>query len=333
MLVGTVERLPTEFDAERAVEHLRMRVNKDNPQATFHSVTVGGLIERFMAEYVPKHCRKLAASVYRSLFDTHIKPKWADVLVEHVKTTAVEDWLAEYPASGQIKSHVRCLLHTMFQAALRWELVQSNPVDLVRQSRKRLKVPRVLTPDEFKALVGQLGEPHRTMVLVVGCLGLRVSEMLGLQWGDIDFLNLTVRIQRSVVEGEVNATKTEASASALPLDPVLREVLMAHRMRSSYRADSDFVFAGARGRPPWPDGLLTDHLKPAAVRAGVGAMGWHSLRHSYSTLLRSLGCDIKVQQALLRHADVATTINLYTQAVPDAMRVAASKAVETLWKN
>jgi len=46
-----------------------------------------------------------------------------------------------------------------------------------------------------------------------------------------------------------------------------------------------------------------------------------------------LGCDIKVQQALLRHADVATTINLYTQAVPDARRVAASKAVETLWKN
>ena len=190
-----------------------------------------------------------------------------------------------------------------------------------------------LAHSEFKALVGQLGEPHRTMVIVAGCLGLRVSEMLGLKWGDLDFLNLTVRIQRSVVEGEVNETKTEASASALPLDRASVEVLTAHRMRSSYREDSGFVFAGAHGRPPWPDGLLTDHLKPAAVRAGVGVMGWHTLRHSYSTLLRSLGADVKVQQALLRHADVATTLNVYTQAVPAALRETASKAVEALWKN
>ena len=120
-------------------------------------------------------------------------------------------------------------MHTLFQAALRWEMVERNPVDLVRQSRKRLKVPRVLTPVEFKALVGQLSEPYKSMVVTIACLGLRVSELLGLQWGDIDFENLTVKIQRSVVEGKVNLTKTEASEGALPLDTGLAETLLAHR--------------------------------------------------------------------------------------------------------
>jgi len=84
-------------------------------------------------------------------------------------------------------------------------MVERNPIDLVRQSRKRLKVPRVLTPAEFKALLAELvEEPYRTMVITVACLGLRVSELLGLQWGDFDFENLSVRILRTVVEGEVN---------------------------------------------------------------------------------------------------------------------------------
>ena len=182
-LVGTVGKLPTKSDAERAVEHLRMKVNAQNPQAQFHSVTVGALIDRFMEEYAPKRCRKLTQSTYRSLFKNHIRPKWGREYLHNVKTMTVEPWLEDYPHSRQIKAHVRNLMHTLFQVAIRWEMLERNPIDLVRQSRKRLKVPRVLTPAEFKALLGQLSEPHKTMVITVACLGLRVCELLGLQWG------------------------------------------------------------------------------------------------------------------------------------------------------
>jgi integrase len=65
--IGTVEKLPTKADAERAVEHHRIHVNAQNPQQQFHSVTVGALIDRFMEEYAPKRCRKLTRSTYRSL--------------------------------------------------------------------------------------------------------------------------------------------------------------------------------------------------------------------------------------------------------------------------
>jgi len=170
-------------------------------------------------------------------------------------------------------------MHTLFQAALRWEIVERNPIDLVRQSRKWMKTPRTLTPAEFKTLLVNLSEPYKTMVIAVACLGLRVCEMLGLQWGDIDLENLTVKIQRSVAEGEVNETKTEASQATLPLDPDLAELLLAHKARSIYLGESDFVFARPDGKPPWPDSILADHLHPAAKAAGIGKIGWHTFRH------------------------------------------------------
>jgi integrase len=171
------------------------------------------------------------------------------------------------------------------------------------------------------------------MVITVACLGLRVCEMLGLQWGDIDLENLTVKIQRSVAEGEVNETKTEASEGTLPLDPDLAESFLAHKARSVHVGTSDFVLARPDGKPPWPDGILTDHLKPSAEAAGIGKIGWHTFRHTYSTLLHALGTKPAVQKELLRHTDIQTTLNLYTQAVSSDKREAASKLVEVLWKN
>ncbi len=332
VLIGTVEKLPTRADAERAVEHRRMEINSECPQREFHSVTVGALIDRFMEEYAPMRCRKPTQKLYRSLFEKHIRPKWGSEFVHRVKTVAVEKWLEEYPHSRQVKSHVRNLMHTLYQAAMRWEMVERNPISLVRQSRKRLKTPRVLTPEEFKALLAELSEPYKTMVITIACLGLRVCELFGLQWGDIDFENLTVKVQRSYVEGEIYPTKTEASASELPLDPDLAALLLTHRARSEYSSSADFVFTGATGRPPWRGILFGDHIQPAAVRAGIGRIGCHTFRHSYSTLLHSLGAAPAVQKELLRHANIQTTMNIYTQAVTPAKREAASKVVDVLWR-
>lgn len=334
VLVGTIERLPTKADALRAVEHLRVQVNAQNPQQQFHAVTVGALIDRFMAEHAPKHCRKLTQSTYRSLFENHIRPRWGAEFVHNIKPMAIESWLEGYPYSRQIKAHVRNLMHTLFQKAILWEITDKrNPVDLVRQSRKRLKKPQILTPPEFKALLDELREPYRAMALTAACLGLRVCELLGLQWDDIDFENLTVRVHRSVSEGEVNETKTEASEGTLPLDPDLADVLLTHKSRTAHCSGTDFVFAGASGKPPWPDTIRADYLKPAAARAGIGSIGWHTFRHTYSTLLHSLGTKPAVQKELLRHSDIQTTLNIYTQAVSSEKREAAAKVVDTLWRN
>jgi integrase len=66
-------------------------------------------------------------------------------------------------------------------------------------------------------------------------------------------------------------------------------------------------------------------LVPAAEKAELGRIGWHTFRHSHSTLLHALGVDLKVQRELLRHAGIRTTMNIYTLAVPTAPREANSK--------
>ena len=90
----------------------------------------------------------------------------------------------------------------------------------------------------------------------------------------------------------------------------------------------DWVFANPEtGKPYWPGRIQENWLVPAAQKAGLGRIGWHTFRHSHSTLLHALGVDLKVQQELLRHADIRTTMNIYTQAVPTALREANSKVV------
>ena len=137
-------------------------------------------------------------------------------------------------------------------------------------------------------------------------------------------------IKRSVSGKHVYETKTEESSKPVPLDPSLAEVLLAHKEASSYKGPTDFVFAGKSGRPRWRGILFTDHIKPAAERAGIGTIGWHTFRHTFSTLVHSMGTDLAVQKELLRHADIKTTMNIYTQAVAPAKRKAIRKLTRKL---
>jgi integrase len=329
VLIGTTERLLTRAAAIRAVESRRLKLNADNAQTRFRIVTVGTLIDRFIAEEIGRVRHDTQIS-YRAFLNTWIRPKWGSVPLTAVKTVPVEAWLTSIPRSPQTRGHIRGMFHVLFQSAMRWELTDRNPISLVRQSRARQTIPRVLTPKEFRALLKELKEPYKTMVLVAGCLGLRASELMGLQWGDIDWDNLTVFIRRSATGSHIYETKTEQSNKSVPLDPNLAEVLLRHKETSNYKAPTDFVFAGDSGRPRWRGVLFSDHIQPAAARAGIGKIGWHTFRHSFSTLIHGMGTDLAVQKELLRHADVKTTMNIYTQAMAPAKRKAIRKLTKKL---
>jgi integrase len=88
----------------------------------------------------------------------------------------------------------------------------------------------------------------------------------------------------------------------------------------SFHVDEDWVFANKGGRPRGQQNILQRHLRPAALRAGIGKIGWHTFRHSFSTILRGAGADIKVQQELLRHSTIQSTLNTYTQAISEQKR-------------
>src|ERR1700730_7485053 len=116
----------------------------------------------------------------------------------------------------------------------------------------------------------------------------------------------------------------------LPVDPHLAGALQEQRKRSLHTSPEDWVFANRAGGPRSQESILSRHLKPAAVRAGIGKIGWHTFRHSYSKMLRAAHVDLKVQQELLRHSTIQSTMNIYTGAVPKQKRAANRLVVGSL---
>ena len=164
--------------------------------------------------------------------------------------------------------------------------------------------------------------------------GLRMSELFALKWGDVHFDRHEISVTRSIVFQVVGPCKTEASQKPIPMDDCLAEALQVWRAQSHYRADSDWVFASVNsgGRLPyWGQPIMRKIIRPVAINLGIsGRLGWHTFRHTYSTLLRATGADIKVMQELLRHASARVTLDTYTQAITDKKRRAQTKVVRLL---
>jgi integrase len=333
-LLGTVYMIPTERDAQCVADALRLEINSELPKAV--PVTVATLVDRYFADDVEMGRLAYATrSSYKTYLNGWVKAKWGQHTLEQVRTMAVEQWLGVVELAPKSKLHLRNVLPVLFECAARWELIKENPITRVRQGGARRTEPDVLTPAEFHALLVELtAEPYRTMVILAGCLGLARSEFVGLKWADIDWESATLSVQRGVVHCHVGNPKTLARRKSIPLAHNLLTIVSAFRERSAYRADTDWVFASPYkhgAEPYWPDSALQDFVKPAVVRAGITKRaGWHTFRHSYSTLLRANGTDMKVQRELLRHSNIGTTLNLYTQAVSEQKRAAHGQVVGQL---
>jgi integrase len=164
-------------------------------------------------------------------------------------------------------------------------ITSKAPITDVRQSAKRLRTRDVLTPLEIAALLAKLPEPLRTAAELDAFTRLRRGEPIGLQWQDVNFEILVIRVRRSGVMMVQGLPKTEASAKDVPLDAALAESLLKLKMSSPYDKPSDWVFASAkmnRKQPYWPETLWRRYGKPAVKkRVFQSELGFtHSVAHT-----------------------------------------------------
>ena len=263
--------------------------------------------------------------VYNSNLKLYIVPRWGDYPLRRVNSVEVEDWLKtlRHLAPGS-KAKIRNLMSTIFRHAIRWGWLSQNenPIALVRCSSRRARTPDTLTAEEFRALFKVLRDRERALGIVCATTGLRISEVLGLKWEDIDFEDKSMKVLRSYVDGAIGPCKSETSQQSVPLDEIAMEGLLVWRSICAYGADEDWTFASETlfgRRPMWPDSLRTKFLQPSARKAGITKrIGWHTFRHNYLTLLKDNGEDVKVVQELMRHANITTTLNIYTHALTPA---------------
>jgi integrase len=231
------------------------------------------------------------------------------------------------------RSHIRGLLYRLWDFAI-WSdlvMVQVNPMSFVtiKDCTKRNRQPRSLTVGEFQLFLGQLSDPFHTIALLSVCFGFRISECLALRWSDIDWLGGKLSIERSIVRQNVDEVKTVCSGRKMSLDAELMRVLSEWRQRTQFSENEDWVFASPSklGRLPWSYPAVLIAFQRASMKAGIGNLGTHTMRHSYRSWLDAVGTGVGVQQKLMRHSDIRTTMNIYGDVVTDEMSEAHSKVV------
>jgi integrase len=224
----------------------------------------------------------------------------------------------------------------LFSHAIRYEMADRNPITAVRQSSKREKVPVILEVEDLHRLFVELALRERSMIVCDALTGMRRSELMGLQWQDLDFIGRRINIVRSVVDQAIGKCKTETSRKPVVMDEHIAQALIAWRQESTYTSPADWVWASTKmaGKQPlWLSTIMRYHIQPAARRAGISkTIGWHTFRHTFSTLIKSLGVDAKVVQELLRHASFRTTMDGYTQALEQPKRQAQQQLADLVMR-
>jgi len=324
--IGTKQEFPTKAAAWKEVESLEIQPKTQSETA---GDTVRSVTTRYEAERMPS--RQSTARVYRSFLNNHVLPKWADTRIQDIQPRPVELWLRELPLSPKSKTHVRSLMHGLVEFAMWSGLldISRNPISLVQNvgATRKVRKARSLTAEQFHALLTELHEPFATMALLCVCLGLRISEALALRWADVDWLGSTLCVQRGIVEQVVADVKTEGSARTFTLTSEMLERLKSCKQRSDFAGAENWIFASPikLGRLPYSYTGVWRELVRASEAAKIGHLGTHSFRHTHRSWLDAVGTSIAVQQKMMRHADIRTTMNIYGDVVTDEMTTAGVK--------
>jgi integrase len=166
---------------------------------------------------------------------------------------------------------------------------------------KGTRKPLVLTIKQYQAFAAQLSDLHRAMVVTAMCSGMRVSEVLALRWGQVDFAAGVMSVQQRVASS--GSIQAEGSDGKLPMDPVLAETLLEWRNKTS---STGLIFPShITGRCYHPGPIQQDYFRPVARKLGLVGVCWHTFPQSYRSWMAEDGAPAGVQQKLMRHAVVA----------------------------
>jgi len=330
--LGTIRELPTlEAATKVAAPFVRLLGKPTVP-------LVRTLVEQFKVERMSTRFSTRTAGL--SWLENHIVPKWGDSPITDLQPRPVEMWLRELERvsdgkgpqklSAKSRVHIRGLLGQLWEYAM-WRgdvATERNPMSLVKikgASTEKRK-PRSLTVEQFQKFADELTDPVRTIALTCVCFGLRISECLALKWGDVDWFAKELSVSRGIVRGRVGDLKTEGSKRKMSIAPEMLDALKIWRQTTQFSEQNDWVFASPAkiGREPVSYPWVWLSFQTAAEKAGIGRFGTHSMRHSYRSWLDASGTPIAVQQKLMRHADIRTTMNTYGDVVTDELKTANS---------
>jgi integrase len=250
--------------------------------------------------------------------------------------------LADAGLSARSIGHTHRVLHRALDQAVKWNILARNPCHGTTAPRPQRAEMKVLTPEQVRAfLAATVDHPAHALYTLAVTSGMRVGELLGLQWGDVDLDagHLTIRraLQQQNSAGLVFVTpKTTKSRRRILLSQRAIDALRAHRDRQTFHRkqvgtewrDLDLVFPGPFGGPTDPS-WSRQVFYAALEAAGMPRVRFHDLRHTAATLALMQGVHPKVVSDMLGHSSVGLTLDTYSHLLP-AMHQQAAAAMDAI---
>jgi len=315
--------------------------------------TVGEYLRRWLRDYAQANVAPRTFDRYRSIVEEHLIPALGSVRLSALRPPHIVDAERRWLAGGRKRGrgglsprtvlHHHRLLHEALRHAVRWQLLSVNPCAAVTPPRAMRKEMNSLDAEQAQALLSAArGTRFDVQVTAALYSGLRLGELLGLRWRDLDLDAGRLSVQQTLqpVRGGgvvFGPTKTHRSRRSVSIPAVVVERLREHRrlqvearlIAGDAWEDSDLVFTDALGRPQ-PPGPLREGFYKLLAAAGLPPIRLHDLRHTMATLMLAAGEHPKVVSERLGHSTVNLTLDTYSHVLPGLQQAAAERLAETL---
>jgi integrase len=260
---------------------------------------------------------------YSENLNRYAMPVLGSQRLDRIDAAVLRRFVAGLTERGLSRNTVRlamCPVKLVFAQATEDGLIDRNPATAIRTNGarvKRCREERALTRDQLTRLLAGIPElGDRLLIQFVAETGLRISEAVALRWCDV--AGSRVRVHRRHRKGRMGDPKTEAGTRQVPVSTGMAQALWQHRGRSQWVADTDLIWPNSIGQPRDYGNLYGRLLKPAARRAGLPWVSWHTLRRTCATLLvTEHGLLPNQVQTWLGHEDPHITMALYTELTSD----------------
>jgi integrase len=336
VILGSKRELPTKRLAERKMDAILARINDLNYRPG-RVATFGEFIERWKTEVLTTQ-KPSSVRAVRSHLKCYVVPELGKIRLDQFGVENQQRFITRMPERAVSKAvsrktiqNVLGTLSAILTTARNWGYT-CEPIKLehLRLPARGVKYEAPsFTVDQLQRILTVAEEPWRTLFCIFTMDGLRAGEALGLQWGDIDLDRGLLHVRRSVWYGKIQAAKSEASETVLPIPDALVAVLRDYRAQWKPNPQG-FLFVTRNGQPPSSNKVVEYHLWPILDALGIPRCGVHAFRHSHTALLLDTGATPKVVQRQLRHSDARTTLEIYGHVVGDAQREAVEKVAALL---
>jgi len=326
--------------AARAILNERLQQVGSTP-AGAADLTLGLFLDSYWKPYLErKQTKPSTVRGYQSVLDNHILPFLGEMMLTEIAPINVEELLQAKAKAGYSSRTMRNIivqLNSIFHLAEDYELISRSPVRDRHKPVCHRTEKLAWTPDQLRQILDSVSTEFRCLFICVALTGVRLGELLALQWKYVDLQSRTMRIAHSLWKKQLVAPKTATSARVIALGNVLVNALTSHHRNSVFVNPDNFVFCHQDGTPLNPDVLRKDVLYPVLDRLNIprpkGASGFHAFRHSAATLINAETGNLKLTQKFLGHSNVSTTADIYTHTSESMEREAAVALERAIFTN